>query len=150
MIYLAGGPPHQDLFDLKMDAPKEIRGEFKPISTSVPGIEIGEHMPRLAQMMEKFTIIRSLHGGPDQHASDLCMSGYPIRGGVRQSGHPSLGSVISKVQGPVDLAVAHLSSGSASRPEMPLTAIRGSPDSSVRITRPSGPRARAWTICGSA
>lgn len=106
MIYLAGGPPHQDLFDLKMDAPKEIRGEFKPISTSVPGIEIGEHMPRLAQMMDKFAIIRSLHGGPDQHASDLCMSGYPIRDGLRQSGHPSLGSVVSKVQGPTDLAVA--------------------------------------------
>ena len=48
MVFLAGGPPHQDMFDLKPDAPSGIRGEFKPIATNVPGIEICEHMPRLA------------------------------------------------------------------------------------------------------
>ena len=48
MIFLPGGPPHQDMFDLKMDAPSEIRGEFKPIQTNVPGIEICEHLPRIA------------------------------------------------------------------------------------------------------
>ncbi len=106
MIYLSGGPSHQDMFDLKMDAPREFRGEFKPIPTNVPGIEICEHMPRLAAMMDKFAIIRSLYGGPDQHASDLCLSGYPISRGIRQSGRPSLGSVISKVQGAVDASVA--------------------------------------------
>ena len=105
MIYLSGGPSHQDMYDLKMQAPKEIRGEFKPIATNVPGIEICQHMPRLAKMMDKFAIIRSLYGCPDQHASDLCLSGYPIGGGQRQSGHPSLGSLLSKVQGPVDRAV---------------------------------------------
>ncbi|MEO1999259.1 MAG: DUF1501 domain-containing protein [Planctomycetaceae bacterium] len=105
MIYLSGGPSHQDMYDLKMQAPREIRGEFRPISTNVPGIEICQHMPRLAQMMDKFTIIRSLYGGPDQHASDVCLSGYPISAGERQSGRPSLGSVVSKVQGPVDRAV---------------------------------------------
>ena len=105
MIYLSGGPSHQDMYDLKMDAPSEIRGEFKPIDTNVPGIQICEHLPRLATMMEKFAIIRSLHGCPDQHASDLCMSGWPIAGPNRQSGPPSLGSVLSKVQGPVDKAV---------------------------------------------
>src|SRR5205809_113014 len=47
MIYLPGGPPHQDMFDLKMDAPSEIRGEFKPIKTKVPGIEICEHLPQM-------------------------------------------------------------------------------------------------------
>jgi hypothetical protein len=105
MIYLSGGPSHQDMYDLKMKAPKEIRGDFKPIATNVPGIEICQHMPRLAKMMDKFAIIRSLHGCPDQHASDLCLSGYPIGGGKRQSGHPSLGSFLSKIQGPVDRAV---------------------------------------------
>ena len=45
MIYLPGGPPHQDMFDLKLDAPSEIRGEFKPIKTNVPGIQICEHLP---------------------------------------------------------------------------------------------------------
>src|SRR5690606_16750608 len=87
MIVLSGGPSHQDMFDLKMDAPAEIRGEFKPIATNVPGIEICEHMPRLAGMMDKFAIIRSLYGSPDQHASDVCMSGYPIGPGGQQSGH---------------------------------------------------------------
>ena len=49
MIYLSGGPSHQDMYDLKMDAPIEIRGSFPPIATNVPGIEICEHMPRLAK-----------------------------------------------------------------------------------------------------
>src|SRR5918911_1504339 len=53
MIFLSGGPPHQDMFDLKMDAPAEIRGEFQPISTSVPGIQICEHLPRMAARMHK-------------------------------------------------------------------------------------------------
>ena len=105
MIYLSGGPSHQDMYDLKMQAPKEIRGSFQPISTNVPGIEICEHMPRLAKMMDKFTIIRSLYGSPDQHASDVCLSGYPIGPKGRQDNHPSLGSVVSRLQGPVDQAV---------------------------------------------
>ena len=105
MIYLSGGPSHQDSFDLKMQAPREIRGTFQPIRTNVSGIEICEHMPRLARMMDKFAIIRSLHGCPDQHASDLCMSGYPISDGRRQSGRPSMGSVVSKLSGPVDPSV---------------------------------------------
>ena len=105
MIYLSGGPSHQDMYDLKTDAPKEIRGSFQPINTNVPGIEICEHMPRLARMMDKFTIIRSLYGGPDQHASDLCLSGYPIGPKGRQDNHPSLGSVLAKLQGLVDQAV---------------------------------------------
>lgn len=105
MIYLSGGPSHQDMYDLKMDAPKEIRGSFRPINTNVPGIEICEHMPRLAQMMDKFAIIRSLYGGPDQHASDMCLSGYPIGPQGRQDNHPSLGAAVAKIQGQVDKAV---------------------------------------------
>jgi hypothetical protein len=105
MIYLSGGPSHQDMYDLKMQAPREIRGSFRPIQTNVPGIEICEHMPRLAKMMDKFAIIRSLYGCPDQHASDLCLSGYPIGPKGRQDNHPSLGSALSKLQGPVDTAV---------------------------------------------
>jgi hypothetical protein len=105
MIYLSGGPSHQDMFDLKMDAPKEIRGLFHPIQTNVPGIEICEHMPRLAKMMDKFAIIRSLYGGPDQHASDVCLSGYPIGPKGRQDNHPALGAAVAKIQGPVDPAV---------------------------------------------
>ena len=106
MIYLSGGPSHQDMYDLKMKAPVEIRGSFKPISTSVPGIQICEHMPRLAAMMDKFTIIRSLYGSPDQHASDVCMSGFPISGSQRQSGRPSFGSAVTRLHGNVDPSVA--------------------------------------------
>ncbi|MEZ6059918.1 MAG: DUF1501 domain-containing protein [Planctomycetaceae bacterium] len=105
MIFLSGGPSHQDMYDLKMDAPQEIRGSFRPIDTSVSGVQICEHMPRLAQMMDKVAIIRSLYGCPDQHASDLCVSGYPIGPRGRQDNHPSLGSSASKLQGPVDPAV---------------------------------------------
>ncbi|MCA9014609.1 MAG: DUF1501 domain-containing protein, partial [Planctomycetaceae bacterium] len=53
MIYLVGGPPHQDMIDLKPDAPKEIAGPWRPISTNVPGIEICEAFPRMAQLMDK-------------------------------------------------------------------------------------------------
>src|SRR3954467_14444673 len=82
MIYLPGGPSHQDMYDLKMDAPADIRGELRPIATNVPGVQICEHLPRLAKRMDKFAVLRSLYGCPDQHASDLCLSGFPNgRGG---------------------------------------------------------------------
>src|ERR1051325_9393315 len=67
MVYLPGGPSHQDLFDLKMDAPSDIRGEFKPIKTNVPGIEICEVFPRMAKMMDRFAVIRSVVGSDGDH-----------------------------------------------------------------------------------
>lgn len=104
MVFLPGGPPHQDMFDLKPDAPPEIRGEFKPIKTNVSGIEICEHMPRLAKMMDKFAIIRSLVGARDEHASTICNSGYSMAE-TSQNHAPCLGSVVSKLQGQVDKTV---------------------------------------------
>ncbi len=74
MIYLAGGPPHQDTFDLKMDAPSEIRGPFKPINANVSGIPICEHMPRLAKIMDKVTILRSVVGSDGDHSPNICDS----------------------------------------------------------------------------
>src|SRR5687768_6415512 len=67
MIFLPGGPSHQDMFDLKMDAPMEVRGEFKPIRTNVPGIQICEHLPRIAAMADKLVFIRSMVGAEDNH-----------------------------------------------------------------------------------
>src|SRR5213594_2713681 len=64
MIFLPGGPSHQDIFDLKTDAPSEIRGEFKPIRTKVPGIQICEHLPLIAARMDKMSIIRSIVARP--------------------------------------------------------------------------------------
>src|SRR5262245_10560329 len=60
MVLLPGGPTHLDTFDLKPDAPAEIRGELRPIATNVPGTSICELMPRLARLADKLTIIRSL------------------------------------------------------------------------------------------
>src|SRR6187402_3471713 len=77
MIFLPGGPPHQDMWDLKMDAPSEIRGEFRPIKTKVPGLEICELFPKMAAMMDKFSIIRSVVGSTGQHAADQCLTGRP-------------------------------------------------------------------------
>ncbi len=59
-IFLFGGPSHIDLFDMKPKAPQEIRGEFQPIATSVPGIEVSEHLPRMARAMEHFCLLRSM------------------------------------------------------------------------------------------
>ena len=83
MIYLTGGPPHQDMVDVKPDAPTEIRGEFRPIATNVPGIHISELMPRVAGMMDKFAIIRSLVGAEERHSSFQCVTGRMFR--ARQS-----------------------------------------------------------------
>ena len=73
-IFLPGGPPHQDMFDLKMDAPREIRGEFKPIFTNVPGLQICEEFPLMAKMMDKFTVIRSIVGATGGHDAEQCMT----------------------------------------------------------------------------
>lgn len=104
MIFLPGGPPHQDMFDLKMDAPAEVRGEFKPIRTNVPGIEICEHFPRIAAMMDKFSIIRSIVGATGDHYAFQCHTGRTHQR-QPQGGWPSMGSVLSKLQGTGDPAV---------------------------------------------
>jgi hypothetical protein len=61
LLFLAGGPSHHDMWDMKPDAPAEIRGEFKPIRTTVPGIQLSEHLPRLARQARHFTLVRSAH-----------------------------------------------------------------------------------------
>lgn len=98
MIFLPGGPSHQDIFDLKTDAPLEIRGEFKPISTSVPGIQICEHLPQLAKIIDKTVIIRSIVGALDEHDAFQCLTGRTTRN-QPPGGWPCLGSVVTKLQG---------------------------------------------------
>jgi hypothetical protein len=105
MIYMAGAPPHQDMYDLKMDAPSGIRGEFKPIDTAVPGIRICEHLPKLASIMDKLVPLRSVHGSPSgDHDSFICYTG---RSAQKQppGGWPSIGSTVSKVMGPANPSV---------------------------------------------
>jgi hypothetical protein len=98
MVYLPGGPPHQDMYDLKMDAPSEIRGEFRPIKTAVPGIEICELLPNIARNMDKLVPIRSIVGAKDRHDSFQCLTGR-LNENLPAGGWPEAGAVISKLQG---------------------------------------------------
>ena len=104
-IFLGGGPPHQDMFDLKPDAPVEVRGEFKPINTNVPGIQIGECFPKLAGMMDKLAIIRSVVGAAGGHDGFQCTTGYKQNSLAALGGRPSIGSSLAKIAGPVDASV---------------------------------------------
>lgn len=105
MVFLAGGPPHQDMFDLKPNAPVEVRGEFQPIATNVDGIQISELMPRVAAQMDQFAVIRSLIGAEGRHDAFECCTGRHFRGAQPQGGWPSLGSSLSRLYGPVDPSV---------------------------------------------
>lgn len=105
MVFLAGGPPHLDMVDLKPDTPAEIRGEFKPIATNVPGLDVCEHMPRLARLMDKFVVIRSMVGSHGAHSASQCLTGYTDAVSAVQGGRPSVGAVLSSMKGPVDPAV---------------------------------------------
>ncbi|MEX2286327.1 MAG: DUF1501 domain-containing protein [Planctomycetaceae bacterium] len=104
-VFLGGGPPHQDMWEIKTDAPKEIRGPFKPISTSVAGIQIGESFPQIAGMMDKFIAIRSVVGCGGGHDGYECLSGWRRGDDAVIGGRPSIGSVLAKLKGPVDPAV---------------------------------------------
>ena len=104
-IFLGGGPPHQDMWDLKPDAPAEIRGEFKPIKTNVSGIEIGETFGRIAKMMDKFAIIRSIVGASGGHDAYQCTTGWRNESLAAIGGRPSMGSVLTRLHGPVDPSV---------------------------------------------
>lgn len=109
MVLLPGGPTHIDTFDPKPDAPAEIRGEFDTIATNVPGISLSEHLPRLSQMADKFTLIRSLVGFRDDHNTHWCTTGWeshpamdssPLVPGFPAGDWPSMGSVLSRALGP--------------------------------------------------
>ena len=92
MVYLNGGPSHMDLYDLKPDAPVEYRGEFKPIQTNVPGMEISELLPMQAKIADKFAIIRNMKFQQEGHTAPELYTGF-LRGN-----RPAIGSVISKLR----------------------------------------------------
>ena len=104
-IYLVGGPPHQDMFDLKPKATAEIAGPWRPIATNVPGVEICEAFPRLAKMMDKFTIVRSIVGSQADHDAIQVFNGRDPRKPKPGGGWPQFGSVVAQMQGPVDPSV---------------------------------------------
>lgn len=104
-VFLGGGPPHQDMWDIKTEAPSEIRGEFRPISTNVPGIQICEVFPKLAQLMDKAAVIRSVVGCKDRHESTQCLSGWIPTDMANLGGRPCVGSAVAKLHGQVHPSV---------------------------------------------
>src|ERR1700738_2207350 len=105
LIYLVGGPPHQDMFDLKPDAPREIAGPWLATATNVNGIPICAAFPKLAAMMDKLVVVRSLVGNQADHDAIQVFNGHhPRKLPVPNGGWPQFGSAVAKVQGPADRA----------------------------------------------
>jgi hypothetical protein len=104
LIFYYGGPSHIDTWDVKPAAPKEVRGEFRPIATSVPGLLVGEHLPHSARVADRLAVVRSLHHPMTNHnaAAFATLSGRnPLKGDLELLGNdrndpPCLGSVLSR------------------------------------------------------
>src|SRR5437879_1318715 len=98
LLFMWGGPAHQDTWDMKPSAPAEYRGDFKPIATNAPGIQICEHLPRLARHMDKLAVIRSMTHGDVDHTTGthylLTGRGVPRRGAPHAEDWPSYGAVL--------------------------------------------------------
>src|SRR6516165_9361828 len=150
-IFLGGGPPHQDMWEIKTEAPAEIRGEFKPIATKVPGIQIGEVFPQIAARMDKCVVIRSVVGARGGHDAYQCMSGWEHASLRAMGGRPSLGAVAAKVQGPVDPSVPPFV-GLAARTQHVEWSDPGGPGflgASYAAFKPDGPGMANLTLRGA-
>src|SRR6266446_4477655 len=103
MIHLSGGPSHVDMYDMKPEAPSEYRGEFRPIKTNVPGMEICELLPRQAKIADKFAVLRGVQLA-HLHTANEFFSGYPWQDSPRASvpgeaQRPAFGSVVCRLRG---------------------------------------------------
>jgi hypothetical protein len=115
LIFLNGGPSHLDMWDMKPDAPKEIRGEFKPIATSLAGVQLSEHLPKLARHLHRTTLVRSVHHSVNNaHAAAVYtgLTGHDrgeIGGGARPTDNPAIGSVVGLCRPPAQAVVPYVS-----------------------------------------
>jgi hypothetical protein len=115
IIFLNGGPSHLDMWDMKPDAPKEVRGEFKPIATSLRGVQLCEHLPKLARHVHRCTLVRSVHHSVNNaHAAAVYtgLTGHDrgeIGGGAKPSDHPAIGSVMAQCRPPGKPVVPYVS-----------------------------------------
>src|SRR5215472_4974006 len=108
LLMLIGGPSQLDTFDMKPNAPAEIRGPYKPVKTNVTGIEISENFPRTAQHADKFALIRSVyHTAAAVHDTghQMMQTGRLFQGGIE---HPHMGCVLTKLRGPKEDVPAHV------------------------------------------
>jgi hypothetical protein len=105
LIWMDGGPTHYETFDPKPDAPKEIRGEFTPIATRIPGVQFAQHLPRLAAAADRLAVVRSIrhdqgnHGAGNHYMMTGAPPRIPVGCGAFVSFHPSLGSVVAHERG---------------------------------------------------
>ena len=121
MIWLDGGPSHFETFDPKPDAPAEIRGPFKTVPTSVPGVHFAEPVSRLAAVFDKFTVVRSIchkdpnHGGGNHYMMTGAPTPVPVGCGAFVTFHPSMGSVVSWSRGVTAGIPAYMTAPSTTR-----------------------------------
>ncbi len=115
LVFLNGGPSHLDMWDMKPDAPAEVRGEFKPIASSVPGLQMSEHLPRLAQQMHRCALLRSVHHSVNNaHAAAVyaALTGHDRGekgGGTKPTDNPAVGSVVGMIRPPNNPIVPYVS-----------------------------------------
>lgn len=107
LVFLNGGPSHLDMWDMKPDLPKELRSEFQPVATTVPGIQVCEHLPKLARLMHHCALVRSVHHDQVAHAPAVYTALTGIRSNVRAgilgakpTDHPAIGSVFGRFRPP--------------------------------------------------
>ena len=115
LVFLNGGPSHLDTWDMKPNAPAEIRGEFKPIASSLPGVQVSEHLPRLAKLMHHCTLVRSVrHSVNNSHAAAVYvgLTGHDRGergGGAKPTDYPAIGSVVGRCLPPRTPVVPYVS-----------------------------------------
>ncbi len=104
ILWMRGGPSHIDMWDTKPDAPVEFRGEFGTMPTKVPGITLTDMLPMCAQVMDKWSIVRSLYHGDAGHSTgdQICFTGYPSGPNPDENVYPSCGSIVSRQLGHLD------------------------------------------------
>src|SRR4029079_14883492 len=121
LVWLDGGPSHYESFDPKPDAPREIRGEFKPIPTKIDGAQFSEVFPKLAAVADKLAVLRSVchkdpnHGGGNHYMMTGAPTPVPVGCGEFVTFHPSLGSVVSYKRGVRDGLPPYMSMPQMSR-----------------------------------
>jgi hypothetical protein len=131
LIFLNGGPSHLDMWDMKPDLPSEMRSEFQPINSTVPGVQVCEHLPRLARLLSHCSLVRSVHHREVAHAPAVytALTGIPsgVRAGIvgaKPTDHPAIGSVVGRFRPPTSqvlpyVLMPHLTQEGAGGPPQP-------------------------------
>ena len=139
LLFLNGGPSHLDMWDMKPDAPAEVRGEFRAIATTVPGVQLSEHLPRLARQMHRCSLVRSVHHSVNNsHAAAVycALTGHDRGekgGGAKPDDNPAIGSVLARVRPPKRPGDGRGRHRPTCRRQKSVEASSGSPPS--RVTR---------------